>query len=261
MRRLKLFAKGNVDVHDSLIYSRVNGRIQWNGLNTLLAESHPGLVARVRHEPCARWDLTGIGLGEIPDELITRALPLGSFALETQYQSQLLEHDADVVVLSIQSDITNRLWRHRRDGYQFFAPALEEWRPQDRIWLEENFSQLNRTSPEAAMNNLSSLVSKIRARSNPSILVYNTSAVVPGEAIVTYRGLEDALSTRIRAFNLALIETAATLDVSVVDVDHAIARAGADRVKLDTWHYIRDGYRLLAAEVVRILEALGHLDT
>jgi hypothetical protein len=45
--------------------------------------------------------------------------------------------------------------------------------------------------------------------------------------------------------------------ISIVDVDGIVARAGADRVKLDFIHYTPEGYRLIAEEVVRILDDLG----
>jgi hypothetical protein len=260
MYRLNIFVKANVDVHDSLIYSRVNGEIQWNGLNTLLTERHPGCIARIRHEPCARWDLIGIEHSEIPKQLVERNLDLGSLKLETQFCSKLLVHPADVVVLSIQPDITNTLLRHRRDDYLFLPANDADKGLEDRCWMAENFTAVELLTPHSSMQRLASLVGTIRARSNPSILVFNMSSAMPGDRIVSYRGLEDALSTRIRAFNVALVEAATELDFSIVDVDQIVACAGAERLKLDWLHYVPEGYRLIADEVLRLLEDLGHFD-
>jgi len=260
MRRLNVFIKGNVDVHDSLVYSQVGGEIQWNGLNVLLAERFPDVVARMHHEPCARWDRMGIEEEAIPAELAERGLNLGALTLERQFRSKMFERTTDVVVLSILSDVGNALLRHRTEGYSFCATTSDKWSDDDRRWVKERFALGARLTPEESMTNLARVVETIRARSKATILVYNMSSVVPGEQLESPLGLDDALSTRIRAYNLELVRFARDHAVLVVDVDSVVARAGADRLKLDTIHYLRDGYELIAREALRVLESAGLLD-
>jgi hypothetical protein len=259
MKRLNIFAKGNVDVHDPLLYSRVSGKIEWNGINTLLAERHPGYVARIRHEVCVRWNFSGLD-GRVPEELQRRNLPLGAFTLDAQYRSQLLEVPSDVVVLSIEPDVANSLYQHRRDGYFFFPAERGTWSDEDRQWCVDEFVDVGPVSPAESMKSLATIVEAIRLRTRAKILVLNMSSVVPGERIHSHRGLERALSTRARAFNLALCEFSQTSDISVVDVDHVVARAGADRLKVDYSHYRKAGCRLIAAEILRVLEEIGTFD-
>ncbi len=64
-RIVRIFAKGNVDVRDSLLWSKVGGVLQWNGINEVLRARHPHAIARVRHETCTRLDLIPLP-GEIP---------------------------------------------------------------------------------------------------------------------------------------------------------------------------------------------------
>lgn len=259
MRRLTIFAKGNVDVHDSLVYMRVNGAIEWNGINSLLAEQRPDWVARVRHESCARWDRAGIPASEIPSELAAFQPDLGTMTLAAQFQSQIFAHPADVIVLSMQADVTNTLERHRKDGYAFVDPGPRS--DEYKRWKAEQFVSVPRNTAERSMASLETLLDAIRDRSKATVLVYNMSSYVPGERISSYRGLEDAESLRIREFNMALFELAKRRhDFVVVDVDQAIARAGASRLKLDFLHYHADGYRLIAAEVLRLLEDAGTFD-
>lgn len=261
MRRLNLFAKGNVDVHDSLVYSRVNDKIEWNGLNVLLTERQPEWVVRARHEGCHRWDRSGIPSDHLPEELASRKMNLGTMTLAAQFSSALLAQPADVVVLSIQADVTNVLRRHRRDGYTFGDTGLVS--EEDQRWFAAECDYVPRCTPAESMRSLAVMLDAIRgsASSKATVLVYNMSPFAPGEKIDSYRGLEDALSLRIRAFNLALFELANQRDdFTVVDVDQVIARAGADRLKLDFMHYHRDGYRLIATEVMRILEDRGQFD-
>jgi hypothetical protein len=260
MKRLNIFIKGNVDLHDSLMYSRINGRIEWNGINAALEERQLSYVARVRHEPCARWDQLGIEGVTPPAALSERQLPLGAFTLDTQFRSNLLAAPADVVVLSVQSDVMNRLARHRRAAYQFLAAGSETWATADQRWLEDEFDLPAAPCPTDSFAQLGRVVTEIRKTAAPSILVFNMSAAVPGDSVSSYRGLADALSTRIRAYNLGLVEAAATLDLGIVDVDLLTARAGADHLKLDGLHFNCAGLRLIAAETVRQIEARGHFD-
>lgn len=259
MRRLNVFAKGNVDVHDSLVYSRVNDKIEWNGLNVPLAERHPEWVVRARHEGCHRWDRAGIPAVPIPPDLSARKMNLGTMTLQSQFSSAFFAQPADIVALSIQGDVTNVLRRHRRDGYTFADTGLVS--ADDQRWFTEECEYLPRCTPRESMVSLVTILDAIRATSKATVLVYNMSPFAPGEKIDSYRGLEDVLSLRIRAYNLALFELANERhDFTIVDVDQIVARAGADRLKLDFMHYHREGYRLIATEVMRILEDRGQFD-
>jgi hypothetical protein len=109
------------------------------------------------------------------------------------------------------------------------------------------------------MRNLAAVMARLQRCSAAPILVYNLSAIVPGEWIHCHQGSGEILSTRIRRFNLALTELSEQTGISIVDVDAIVARAGADRLKVDYWHLTAEGCRLVAEEVVRILEDLGCL--
>ena len=64
-RILRIFAKGNVDVRDSLLWSRVGGVLEWNGINEVIRARHPGVLAKIKHETCTRLDLIPLP-GEVP---------------------------------------------------------------------------------------------------------------------------------------------------------------------------------------------------
>jgi lysophospholipase L1-like esterase len=86
------------------------------------------------------------------------------------------------------------------------------------------------------------------------------SPIVPGETIHCHQGMDQSYSTRIRRFNLGLIELSEATGVSIIDVDSLVARKGADALKLDAIHLTPPGYQLIAEEVVRVLEDLGVLN-
>jgi hypothetical protein len=257
--RVTIFAKGNLDVRDTLHALRVGGELRWNGVNEILRLSHPSTVVRVRHETLARSDLLVGANGEVPAALAGRALELGPYPLASQYGATLFDTPADAYVLSIQSDIATQLWRHRRDGFLFLAYEWGTWSEGDRRWLHDAFERTGAIEVDASMRNFAAIVERLRTASDAPILVYNVSSVVPGDSVHSHQGLGETLATRIRRFNVALADLSERTGISIVDVDAIVARAGADRLKLDAFHLNADGCRLVAQEVVRILEDLGAL--
>ncbi len=262
MRRLNLFAKGNVDVRDSLLFCRVGGVIQWNGINEVLRRQFPDAVVRIRHETWTRSDALLQAQGVVPEELRQRQrqLPLGPYPAQSQFSRALFTAPRDAVILSIQPDVTSGLYQHRRDGYLLYPEGHSSWPQAEKRWLQDHFQAVGLLEVEAAMANLERICTAIQAGGEVPILVYNLSAVIPGEQVHCYAGLGETLATRIRRFNLALIELSGRLGFSIVDVDTLVARAGADRVRLGTVHLTAEGYRLIAEEVVRILNDWGCFD-
>jgi hypothetical protein len=260
VRRLTFFIKGNVDIHDSLHSCRVGGALAWNGINDVLRTSHPGCVARLKHETWNRSDALLRSDGSVPDELSSRRLPLGSYPLASQFSRGVFETKADAIVLSIQPDVATALVRHKRDGFLLAASDAERWSADDRLWLKADFEPVGYLQVAESMANFSSIIEKIRTHSETPILIYNMSPITPGESIHCHQGIGEAFSTRIRRFNLGLIGLSEKTGVCVVDVDSLIARKGADVLKLDTLHLNPPGYRLVAEEVVRVLADIGLLE-
>jgi hypothetical protein len=257
VNRLTLFAKGNLDVRDSLYSLRLGGKVVWNGVNEIVRERHPDWSVRVRHETFTRSDALAEATGPVPAELAARRPPMGAQSPESQFSAAVFETDADAIVLSIQPDLMIPMVRNRREGYRLMAAGWSDWPPQDRDWMQSGFDDLPPLDAPASMQNLERIVARIRLHTEAPILIYNVSAFVPGEQIHDYRGLEDAFSTRVRRFNLGLIELSQKTGISVIDVDAILARAGTDRVKLDVVHLNAEGCRLVAGEVVRVLDDLG----
>jgi hypothetical protein len=189
-----------------------------------------------------------------------RALPLGVYPLTSQFSDALFTTDADAVILSILGDTATALYRHREDGYQFYAADSETWNASDREWLKARFIRTGLLDVAQSMDRLTKIVEKIRShREDVPILIYNVSPIIPGEVVYNYQGLDETYSTRCKRFNLALTDLSQETGISIVDVDTIIARSGADRLKVDAMHLTPEGYRLVAEEVVRILGDLGIL--
>jgi len=257
MPRLTLFAKGNNDVRDSLHSMRVGGELRWNGVNELVRQRYPDTLLRVRHEVCTRSDALLAARGDVPPDLAGWPLPLAPYTAASQFSAALYAGDADAIVLSIQPDVMNGLLRHRRHGYLLYPQNGGEWTAQDKARVTDEFTAEPMLDAEASARNLAAIVGRIRERSAAPILIYNLSAIVPGDSVHCYQGLDEVLSTRIRRFNLALTDLSAQTGVSIIDVDAILARAGAAWLKYDVVHTTPEAQPLIAAEVLRVLDDLG----
>lgn len=262
-RIVRIFAKGNVDVRDSLLWSRVNGVLEWNGINDLLRARHAGVLAKIHHETCTRLDLIPLP-GEASPRAVPAAvaawLPSGSHPIDHQQRTAMFAAPVDVVVLSLQSAATNALVRHRRDGWLLLPDEIESWDPEPRAYLERECEFAGLADIDTTMERLEQLVLAIEEQLGAQVLVYNLSPVTPGERTHCWLGAEDSLSLRVQRLNLELARLSAQLGFSIVDVDRIVACVGADRLKVDLFHLKAEGWRLLAEEVVRILEERGCLD-
>ncbi len=260
MKRLTLFVKGNVDVHDSLHSCRIGGRLLWNGVNDVLRQGHPGTTVRIRHETFTRSDALLASEGVVPPVLALRELRLGAYPATSQFSRAIFDTPANAVIISILPDIATSLVRHRRDGFFLYANDYDAWPAADRQWLKTEFAATIPLDAESSMANLETIVEEIRARQDVPILVYNVSPIIPGEMIHCYQGLDETFSTRIRRFNLELAGLSGRIGISIVDVDTLVARHGADTMKVDAVHLTPQAYQLVAEEVVRILDELGVLE-
>jgi hypothetical protein len=192
-------------------------------------------------------------------ETAQRAHLLGSYSLASQYSTAVYETAVDAIVMSIQPELQVPVHRHRSDGYLLHAAEAASWPAPDQDWLRRSFAPSGRPDVAASMAAFEALFERLRRHTDAPILIYNLSPVIPGERIHCYMGFDEVLSTQIRRFNLGLIDVSERLGISVIDVESVLARAGADRLKLDTIHLTPEGYRLVAEEVVRVLEDLAVL--
>jgi lysophospholipase L1-like esterase len=257
MKRLTLFAKGNVDLHDSLHSCRIGGKLLWNGINEVLRATKRETTVRLRHETMTRSDALLHAQGRVPEAVRQRNLPLGAYPADSQFSRAIFDSAADAFILSLQPDIASGMMRHKADGYLLYASESSHWAAEYKIWLKAEFELLNRLSVAESMANFTDLIRRIREKSASPILIYNVSPIIDIETVHCYLGLGETLSTRVRKFNLGLIELSEQTGVSIIDVDTILGRKGADSLKIDAMHLKPAGYELVAYEVVRVLEDLG----
>jgi len=257
MKRRTVFAKGNLDLRDTLHALRIGGEVVWNGIGEVLRVRQPGWSVRIRHETLTRPDALLAATGVVPPELAERNLDLGAYPAESQFSTAFFEADCDAFVLSVQPSAKMSLWRRRGEGWMFMPEGYELWSEIDRAWLHENFDNLGPVGVEQAMRDLADVVARRREATAAPILIYNLCAALPGEHLHVHAGMEDILSTRLRRFNLGLVELSQATGISVIDVDATLSRAGADRLRYDPMHLNAEGCRIVSEEVAGVLEELG----
>lgn len=259
MPRLNIFLKGNLDLRDSLHSLRLNGELQWNGINEIVRARYPDTTVRLRHETWNRSDALLQSEGVVPEDLKQHDLPLGAYSATSQFSRALFDTKSDAIILSAMPDIANHLYRHKEAGYLFFANAHEIKAPEQRQWVQSCFERVSLLDVDQSMDNLAAIIDRCQAESDAPILIYNVSSISPSDSLHCFLGLEDSLSTRIKRFNLGLIELSQKTGVSIVDVDTILARHGTDHLKIDTLHLNAEGCQLIAETVVNILDDLGCL--
>lgn len=258
-RRITIFAKGNVDVRDSLHLCRIGEEIKWNGINEVFRKRGLSLHARVRHETFARSDIL-LQSHELPQKLAEMNLDLGFHSLAAQFNTNIFSAEADVFVLSIQPDIMHAAFEHRSEKYRIVF-NLMSCSEQDKQKLRSEFSFLGLISIKDSMTNLSQIIERIRERTDTPILVYNMPFAIVGERIRCFLGLDEAIGAeRIRSFNLALVEISREQGIYIVDADQIMSEHGTANLRLDIAHYHPAAYRLFSEEVANILEELGFAD-
>ncbi len=170
------------------------------------------------------------------------------------------EFPKTVVILSIASDETRQMYRHREHG--FIADPGGWWLNQDldRVledlevveWFRKTFKRIGRMSVDDFRKNNSRLVREIRERVGADVIYYNTMGLDPANPTHNYQLVKTAHSVRRREFNIALAELSHELGFSIVDVDRILKTAGVEE-QVDFAHFPVDRMAPLGAEAFRIM--------
>lgn len=170
----------------------------------------------------------------------------------------------DVVVLTISSDLVRTLYRHREHGFLVdpggfwlasdIESALDDL---DAVkWFARTFEKVGRIDLDASMANLRRIVELVRLELGSEVVVFNSLTVDPGRQILDYKLSHSPHRTRRREFALALVDLAAELDFSIVDIDRIVKGVGVsglgDFVKFMPMHQ-----EAIAQEFVRVMDERG----
>lgn len=168
-----------------------------------------------------------------------------------------------VIALSIGSDLTRSLHRHRQHGFlvdiggwwlnQSLDKAIQD---ADTIrWFKDNFEAVGKIEVADFQANYERIIRHLNSAGS-QVIVFNTLVVDPLSPLHNYQLHNEAHMTRRREFNIALNELSARLGFHVVDVDRLLKMQGV-REQIDFAHISTAAKLPIAQEGYRILRELG----
>jgi hypothetical protein len=168
-----------------------------------------------------------------------------------------------IVVLSIASDLTRSLHRHREHG--FLVDIGGWWLNQslDRAikdvetvrWFRQNFEPVGRIGVEEFARNTEQIIRHLSDEVGARVIVFNSLVVEPSNPAHNYQLLNEDHFTRRREFNVVLAELSARLDFHVLDVDRILKQRGVVE-QVDFAHFPVEGSMAIAREGFRIMREL-----
>lgn len=169
-----------------------------------------------------------------------------------------------VVVLSLSSDISRTLYRHREHGYLvdpggwWLASEMKDVLDDLSAakWFASQFRKAGRLKVEDSMANFAKIITEIRHRTGAFVVVMNVLNVDPGRVALDYQRSSSPNRARRREFCLAITDLARELDFPVLDVDR-IAKHHGISGQVDFVHYTPPQKQLISQEFARLLVDAG----
>lgn len=179
-------------------------------------------------------------------------------------QGGIGEFPKDVVVLSISSDTSRTLYRHREHG--FLVDPGGWWLTTDMEdvltdlsavkWFAANFTKTRRIDVADSMDNFKEIVTEIRDRTGAFVVVMNVLTVDPGSSSLDYKHANSPNRVRRREFGIAATELAASMNLPLLDVDRLTKEMGISG-QADFVHYTPEQKRLIGNEFANIVIDAG----
>lgn len=155
---------------------------------------------------------------------------------------------ADLVVLSIEPEISHIAWRNNHTGQQQGVPAGQQlpapFVPQGLLTLPQFEAHFGR------------LINQLK-ETGAKVVVLNVSSFDPQDKSHNYSGREFPPTIRRHQFNLALARLSISHDFHIVDVDRLVAAMGGGRHIIAPHHYSPQLQQAILQELERIAEQLG----
>ena len=217
-----------------------------------LLESSAGIPMDLIVETCRRLEIKRSFFKPVlfEDRFGLSALPkMGSFP-------------KTVVVLSIASDLTRSLHRHREHGFlvdiggwwlnQSLDKAIKDV---DTLrWFKDTFEPVGRTGVHEFQANFESIVKRLNQMGSHTI-VLNSLGLDPQNPTHNYQLLNVDQATRRRDFNAAIADLSSSVGFHVLDVDRILKLQGV-KEQVDFAHASLEAKLPIAREGYRILREL-----
>lgn len=181
-------------------------------------------------------------------------------SMAVSWCNDLEEFPKDVIFLSIGPDVIRTLYKHREHGFLvdpggwWFNQSMNNVLSDLSVasWFRENFVNIGRISVDGFIENFTKIIQLLKNHTDAHILMLNALSVEPGNPTYNYQFVKNLLAVRAREFNLALVELSRKFDISIVDVDCVLKKAGINN-QVDYAHFPPELYPFVAKEAFRIM--------
>ncbi len=258
----RLFIKGNEDLANALL-SKANGGSQLEaGVNEKIAENFNGrfqieaTVESAGRIELLHQQLNGVGL---PED--AQAIGLTE-ALTSQFDSQIFTEEIDLLVFSIQPDLSATLWRHHDDGTLVCPPEnwQSAWTQEQADWLTNNYSEVKQASADDYKTYLMSLIKALKDKTSAHIVMFGCCSFDPAPEPHNFSHLEDTLTIMTNRLNLAMLEASFAEGITFIDVDRILAEIGCEHNVIKRFQYSQMAYEAIRDEFVRVITDVGFFE-
>jgi hypothetical protein len=262
-RSISVFLQGSEDLVDSLLAIGEGGGKLTEGLRQRVTEAYGArFEVEIFHEPSTPSEVL-LSQSSSPSQPSFSASSEGSLSLmDLAPATRLFQQAWDVVVFSLQPEITRPLWRHKKHGFRVSPhPGWQcEWSSDQRRSFSEQYERQGLVPVEQFRQQFARLVAEIKQRLAAHIIVFNCCTYDPDDRTSSYFGVQDTPALRALKFNLALIDLSAEEGISIVDVDRVLAELGGGSHVTEAFRYSSDACKLIRDEFLRILQDIGFFE-
>lgn len=259
----RLFIKGNEDIIRALLSQTNGGAMLEEGVGELIGAEYDGrFQIETTVEPAARVELLLQqleGVAKMPEDLAENGLA-SEFAY--QFNSQLFEADADIIIFSIQPDLVMSLWQHKQEGTLICPPAdwQSRWSDPQKSWFEASFEQLGELDADVYKNRLTTLIQALKEKTSAHIIMFGACSFDASQEPHNLNQSKETLTMQTHRFNLVMLELSFAEGITFIDVDRELAEMGCAEHVDGRFDYSTQAYQAIRDEFVRVITDVGFFE-
>ena len=258
----RLFIKGNDDLTTAL-FSKTDGGASLDlGIKEQIEATYDGRFSiEAIQEPAARIEMMHQQLNgtSLPNSIKEQGL---AQAVAFQFNSQIFTEDSDILIFSIQPDLTVDLWRHQDDGSLICPPTHWEadWTQEQISWFSQNYSPVSQPTGVEYKELLTNLVQSLKDKTSAHIVMFGCCSYDSAPEPHNFSHQKDTLTIQTNRFNLAMLEVSFSEGISFIDVDRILAEIGCAHNVVKRFHYSEVAYEAIRDEFVRVITDVGFFE-
>ena len=263
-RSISVFLKGSEYLADPLLAIAEGGRKLAKGLRQQVNEVYAGrFEIEIIQEPSGPAELLlAPSLAASSGHYSSIGTEGNPSLMDLAPPTRLFQHASDVVVFSLEPEITRPVWIHKKTGFQVSPhPDWEQkWSFDQKQSFSEHYEPQGLVPVERFRQGFARLAADIKERLAAHIIVFNCFTFDPDDRTRSYFGVQGTPALRALKFNLALIDISTEQGISIVDVDRVLAELGGASHVTKVFRYSPQACELIRDEFFRVLQDIGFFE-